>query len=144
MSRPTVAFGLSLAGGIIVLIVGLFLMVLGAVATFLFLGIGGIIGLFGVVCGIFMIMGAIMLYTRPEQHVAWGTIVLVFSILSWFGALAGLVIGFILGLVGGILGIIWRPQTFAAPSTLTRYCPACGRSIDPTVKYCPHCGRELP
>ncbi len=148
MSRPSVAFGLSFAGGIIVLLAGFIVMAIGAAFTFFIGGLGGVPGLFGVLCGILMMVGAVMLYARPSQHVAWGTVVLVFSFLSWFGALGGLLIGFILGLAGGILGIVWRPsrasQAFAAPPTVTRYCPNCGRAIDPTVRYCPHCGKQLP
>ena len=93
--RPTAAFVLSLIGGIIVLLVGFFVMIAGAAVTFFIGGIGGVIGFFGVVCGILMIVGAAMLNSRPEQHTTWGVIVLVFSTLSWFGAVGGLVIGFI-------------------------------------------------
>ncbi|MEM3403967.1 MAG: DUF6114 domain-containing protein [Nitrososphaeria archaeon] len=147
MSRPSVAFTLSLIGGIFVILMGLIIMAVGAVATFWIGGIGGVVGFFGVVCGVLMVVGAVMLYTNPEHHVAWGTAVIVFSFLSWIGAVGGLVIGFALGLVGGILGIIWRPpQDFKTlpPQAVTRYCPNCGWAVDPTAKYCPHCGKQLP
>ncbi len=36
---------------------------------------------------------------------------MVFAIASWFGTLGGFVAGFTLGLIGGILGIIWSPES---------------------------------
>lgn len=149
--KPTAAFILSLLGGIFILLGGIVLLVIGAVATFFLLGIGGIIGLFGIICGILIIIGAVMMNSRPESHVTWGIVIIIFSILSWFGALAGFYIGFILALIGGILAIIWKPSA-AQPITaqpapaapIGRICPFCGNVIEKNIKFCPHCGKELP
>jgi len=149
-NRPTTAFILSLIGGILVLLVSLGLAVIGAALTFFLAGIGGVFGLWGVVCGIIMIVGGMMMNSHPDQHTVWGTIVLVFSILS-LASSGGLVIGFILGLIGGALGIAWRPQLVEPPQRVTptqtmslRICTNCGRAIDPNARFCPACGKELP
>lgn len=150
--KPTVAFVLALIGGIIVIIVP-FLEILRRVVRQdvigLFIGGGLVEFILGVVWGTLMIVGAIMLYAQPQHHLRWGIIVLVFSVLSWIGAAGGLVIGFMLGLVGGILGIVWKPA--AVPSRLvspsapsTRVCPNCGTVLYTDAKYCPKCGKELP
>lgn len=61
----------------------------------------------GVISGILVLVGAIMIYTRPSTAPTWGLVVLVFSILSFFG-MGGFFIGAILGVVGGILAMTWR------------------------------------
>jgi hypothetical protein len=147
--KPTVAFILSLIGGIFVLIGGLILWFVGAVLTFFLFGVGGIFGIFGTICGLLMIIGAVMMYSNPRSHISWSIVVLIFAILSWIGALGGLLIGFILGLIGGILGIIWRPsitqvQPLSPQAPINRVCPNCGNVIERNIKFCPHCGKELP
>jgi len=140
---PTAAFILSLVGGIIVLLVGIIITIAGAALTFFLLGLGGLLGLPGVLWGILMIVCAVMMRSRPEQHVMWGSLVVVFSALSWFGAWGGLVVGFLLGVIGGILGIVWKPVV-VPQREVVRMCPSCGRMIEPDVKFCPHCGKGLP
>lgn len=115
VEKPTAAFVLSLIGGIFILLAGVVLGTLGAAFTFFLGGIGGVIGIFGLIWGIIVIIGSVMLYSQPEQHTVWGIIILVFSILSWFGALGGFLIGFILGLVGGILAIVFKPDLHQQP-----------------------------
>jgi hypothetical protein len=51
-----------------------------------------------------VIAGAILIY-MPGYEVIGGILVLVFSIVSLFFTLGGLIIGMILGIVGGALGI---------------------------------------
>ena len=68
---------------------------------------GGLI-LVGLVSGIFVILGAVMLNSRPAEHTGWGTVILVFSITSFLG-MGGFLIGAILGIVGGAFAISWRP-----------------------------------
>ena len=150
--KPIPAFVLSLIGGIIVLLVGFFAMIIRY--TRLSMGenvrlLGGAAGLLGVGWGIVVIIGAMMLYSRPQQHKTWGIIVLVFSLLSWIGSFGGLFVGFILGLIGGILGITWKPSAIqpaltSPPSPATRICPNCSSVVYTDAKYCPKCGKELP
>jgi len=158
-SYPSAAFTLSLIAGIFVLLGGLIVAVIGAVFTFFAFGIGAIIGIFGIIWGVIIIVSANNLRAHPEQHVTWGVIILVFSLVSWFGGLGGLLIGFLLGLIGGVLAISWQPSqttiapTYVSPSPPTsstptvqanRYCPNCGAPVPPNSAFCPNCGKPLP
>ena len=93
-----------------------------------------------------MIVLAIFIHKSPARHQLWGALVLVFSGLSWVGALGGLLIGFLLGLIGGVLAISWKPSIVmqAPPVQITRICPNCGTVIQMDAKFCPHCGKVLP
>ena len=62
----------------------------------------------GLIAGILVLVGAVMLRNRPEQATTWGTIILVFSVVSLFG-MGGFFIGAVLGFVGGLLALTWRP-----------------------------------
>ena len=73
--------------------------------------IGGL-SLIGLVSGIFVIIGAIMVNTRPIEHASWGLIILVFSITSFLGT-GGFIIGAILGIMGGVLAMSWKPGSKA-------------------------------
>ena len=66
------------------------------------------LSLIGLVSGIFVIIGAVMVNTRPIEHVSWGLIILVFSITSFLGT-GGFIIGAILGIMGGVLAMSWKP-----------------------------------
>ena len=58
--------------------------------------------------GILVVIGALMLNTHPKEHTSWGTIILIFSIISFLG-MGGFFVGAILGIVGGVLALSWRP-----------------------------------
>lgn len=73
------------------------------------LGFMTILSLLGLVSGIVVIIGAVMLNTRPREHITWGTIILVFSIVS-FAGMGGFWIGAILGIAGGAIALSWRPR----------------------------------
>ncbi len=145
---PTIAFALSLIGGILILLSGIVILVLGTAFMSGMMGgyypgmtgeypgmmdghegpmggyegpMGGYqdqtgfipfvaagIGIWGIVCGIVVLVGSYMLRSRPASHVAWGVIILIFSLVSIFAG-GGFVIGMILGIVGGILAIVWKP-----------------------------------
>jgi len=62
------------------------------------------------ISGLLMVVGAIILLRKPQQHKIWGAVVLVFSLLSIIGTAGGIFIGLLLGLVGGILGIVRKPS----------------------------------
>lgn len=115
VQKPTAAFVLSLIGGIFVLIGGLAISALGAFVTFFAFGVGAVLGVAGIVFGILIIVFAALLNAHPEQHVTYGVLILVFSIVSWFGAFGGFFIGFLLGLIGGILAIVWKPVQAVPP-----------------------------
>src|SRR3989449_9825909 len=119
--KPTAAFVLSLLAGIFILLGGALLAAIGA-AIFAFVpAVGLVFGVVGLVFGILVLVGAVMLYTHPDQHVTWGVIILVFSILSIFTALGGFLIGLILGIVGGALAIAWKPRAVMFPGYGGRY-----------------------
>jgi hypothetical protein len=61
-------------------------------------GIGGALVLVGVVASL-----------RPSFTTELGTVAIVLSLLSVFGALGGLVVGLLLGVVGGSLCVAWKP-----------------------------------
>ncbi len=108
--KPTAGFVLSLIGGIIILLIGLAIAALAALVnavagsssvpfpTFAPVVISlETIGIIGIVTGLIVIVGGVMMYVRPQQHVVWGVLVLVISILSIFGG------------AGAILGIVFKP-----------------------------------
>ena len=129
-NRPSVAVVLSLIGGILMLLGG-------AIFSFVsFTGFGmmggyrgmmdgywGMMGgfgfpfgfmmvfsLIGMISGVLVIIGAVMLNTRPSEHITWGIIVLVFSMIN-FLSMGGFFVGSILGIIGGALALSWRPST---------------------------------
>jgi hypothetical protein len=117
--KPTTAFVLSLIGGIFIILGGLVYMVVFSIlgGLFSFIGFGGLgiglvaLGVLGLIWGILVIVGAIMMNSGNPARVRTGSIlVLIFSILSWFGAAGGFFIGFLLGLIGAILGFAWKPE----------------------------------
>jgi hypothetical protein len=122
-STSSIAFVLSLIGGIVI--------ALGGVVSLFWSSYGwswyGMMGhwmmgdfgydtgmMFGfslaaLVSGILVIVGAIMLNARPEEHTAWGSIVLIFSIVSFIG-MGGFFIGALLGIAGGALALSLKPS----------------------------------
>ena len=115
---PTAAFVLSLLAGLWMLAAG------GMMAGFGWGGMmggwqgmggwmwgrGGIRGFgvwwpwLGVVGGIIVLVGAVMLYTKPEQRRTWGTVILVASALNFFLGMMGFLAG-TLGVIGGVLAM---------------------------------------
>ena len=78
-------------------------------------GFVGAIAVFGLICGIIVTMSAVLLRLKPNQRQTWGILVLVFSILGFFG-FGGFIVGSVLGIVGGIMTLRWKP-TPTAPTT---------------------------
>jgi len=118
--RPTTAIVLSLIGGSLMFLSGAMMFMYGWVGFGMMGGymgmmgsIGGLSGfmsglsLVGLVSGILVIIGALILNARPAEHTAWGTIILVFSILSLLG-MGGFIVGAVLGITGGAFALSWR------------------------------------
>lgn len=137
-SKPTAAFVLSLMAGIFILLNGLYLVVIGAIFAFVFLAIGFAIAIIGLIFGILVLLGAIMMYSKPRQTKAWSAIVLVFSIISIVIG-GGFIIGFILGIVGGAIGLSWKPEKPKVEEE-QRTCLSCGRLYPVKYNNCPYCG----
>jgi len=101
--KSTAAFVLSLIGGILILINGLIVAVIGS--FFVFFGVGILMIVLGLVFGFAVLISAIMLNSNPREHVTWGILILIFSLLSIVIG-GGFVVGLILGLTGGILALV--------------------------------------
>lgn len=160
--KPTAAFILSLIAGILIALSGgvgsVFMGMMGLYSSgwrgmmgdygmmgWPVWGFGMALGITGLAMGIIVIIGAIMLDLRPQEHKTWGTVILVFSILSIIGGIGGFGLGLILGIIGGALAISWTPRAPAArPPQPARYCVHCGRTIASDAKFCPQCGKEQP
>lgn len=73
----------------------------------------------GLICGVLVLLGAIMLRTRPVNRKAWGTMIAVFSIPSVVSG-GGFIVGFILGIIGGAMALSRKPRMQATmPATAT-------------------------
>ena len=127
---PKTASILALVGGILIILAGMLLMAVSAVILphldytnlnpppqltqrsmpGIVSGIVGVMGLFGLVSGVIVLVSAVILLTNPSQRKNWGVLILVFSVMSFLG-LGGFIVGAILGIVGGILTLRWKPPT---------------------------------
>jgi len=112
VGRATAGFIISLIAGIIdaivaIILIGLASMVAGLEESFGFVIAGwalATLGTIGLISAIVVIIGAVLIY-MPGKEVIGGILVLVFSIISIFFTLGGLIIGLVLGIVGGALGL---------------------------------------
>jgi len=139
VEKPSMAFVLSLIGGILILLGGGMMSLIrsfwfpapyefgmmggfrgwGGMMGYGYLGYGyglmgglgfGLFGILGVIFGAIVIIGAIMLNSKPEQHSTWGILIVIFSVLGVFGgAMGGFGIGLVLGVIGGVLAITRKP-----------------------------------
>lgn len=103
--KPTAAFALSLIGGILWLLAGIMIAAIGGLATWFLGGIGAIIGVYPLIMGLIVLIGAIMMYNQPSSAHTWGIVILILGIISLN----------IFAIIGGILGIVWKPERAAAP-----------------------------
>jgi hypothetical protein len=136
--KPSLAFVLSLIGGVLILLGGGMRLMIGFIGfpygfgfgmmgggwggmmSYGFPGygygwmegLGGLFGILGLIFGVIVVISAIMLNSKPQEHMTWGILIAIFSVLSIFGgAMGGFGIGLILGLIGGALAVIWKPTT---------------------------------
>ena len=128
IQKPSLSFTLSLIGGLIILV--------GSLISFVWIAIGntnfgfwgmmggwhGMMGNFGysytymttfavvgLVCGVIVIVGALMLNAHPAEHVTWGTLILIFSAVS-FISMGGWFVGALLGIIGGAFALSWKTR----------------------------------
>lgn len=124
-NRPATAVILSLIAGALIIVGGIVMFIMIASGfwwfdmndhQFVMGGVGFssgsmyVFAALGLLCGVIVLVGAIMLNSRPKEHNLWGALILVFSILSLV-EMGGFIVGAILGVVGGILALSWRPIT---------------------------------
>ena len=110
--KPTIAFILSLIGGILVLLSGLALGAFGTLIAIFMFGAGFVLWIFPIL-GIVIIIGAIMVNFIPSSAEAWGLVILILGIISLIGIVTAL--GGLLSIIGGILAIAWKPSTRVTP-----------------------------
>jgi hypothetical protein len=110
--RPTKAFNLALAAGLLIIVNAV---LLGVVAKW-FIGImptlpgsGGNdptllteLAAVGLILGVIVLFGAVMLHFRPANKKGWGIMIIVLSVSSVIMG-GGFIVGFILGIIGGKL-----------------------------------------
>ncbi len=58
----------------------------------------------GVAAGIIVLIGAVVLYVKPQQRRGWGLVILVVSAIDFFVGMGGLLAG-ALGVIGGALAV---------------------------------------
>jgi hypothetical protein len=158
---------LGLIGGILILLGGLDeLVVLYTTVVSVAPFVGGFwlaaLGLIGVGAGLVVILFSVFVYVNPRQHVVYGVIILIGSLLSVF-ALSGFLVGLVLGVVGGALAIAWSPYRSAfAPYVFAPYaggpygtmppsagpiahraCLKCGRLVAADARFCSYCGAPI-
>jgi hypothetical protein len=126
--KPTAAFILSLIAGIFILLGGGVMSMMGSIIGSLggygmmggygrlgygMMGLGygfALIGVVGLVFGAIVVISSVMLNNKPTEHSTWGSVIVLFSVLSIFtSTMGGFGVGLILGIVGGVLGITWKP-----------------------------------
>ena len=153
--RPLTAFVLSLLGSMFIIV--------GTVVGFVLFSsspfppttdLTAILASVSVALGILMLIMTMLLYLRPELHVAWGVTILVFasasitSVFSGYGGLGLGVVGMVLGIVGGAIAIAWRPGMgipgMGAHTGAYRVCLTCGRMAPFGYAFCPFCGAPAP
>ena len=108
--KPKQAFALSLVAGILIVCNAVAVGVAGAYFPWVFHTLPGsdnnstvpfaTIAAIGLICGALVLLGAVMLHTRPENGKVWGIMIIVFSIPSVVTG-GGFIVGFILGIIGG-------------------------------------------
>ena len=127
--KPTAAFLLSLVAGIFILLGAALVSLMGygfmgmmnrygnggrgygmMGQGFGMMGYGfGILAIVGLIFGAIVIISAYMLNSKPQEHTTWGTLIVIFSVISIFGSAGGFGVGLILGIIGGVLAITWKP-----------------------------------
>lgn len=120
-SKPTAAFVLSLIAGLWMLVTrGLSPRFPGPMSMRLpwiwyhrmFRGAGDVTPFLGFwswlggLAGVVVLVGGVIIYTRPEQSALWGKIILIASAVSLIIGMGGFLPG-ILGIVAGALAIAW-------------------------------------
>jgi len=120
----TTTFVLSLIGGIIITVgsaIAFFLSAFGSpfgtyyglgsgmMSGYWMYGSGWMVGLTLVllICGILVLVGALMMNINPKERVTWAIFVLIFSIASLVG-MGGYFIGAILGIAGGAIALSYK------------------------------------
>ncbi len=60
------------------------------------------------VCGVIVLMSALVLRIHPQEHVLWGAVIMAFSAISFVG-MGGYFVGAGFGIIGGALALTYKP-----------------------------------
>ncbi len=170
---PVAAFVVTLIGGILILLDGIYLLAVSAfissVTSAYGVSVPGVSGLLtalaavGVIFGLIILVGAIMMWRSPSSAKMWGIIAILLGLISIVSG-GGFILGLILALVGGILALVWHPPAAAqtawssaptAPPAApgggmppaaggSRFCASCGAPNAANVQFCAKCGAPMP
>jgi hypothetical protein len=66
------------------------------------------ISIVSLMCGVIVVIMAVLLRSRPHEHLIWGALIVAFSAVSFVG-MGGYFVGATLGIVGGALALTYRP-----------------------------------
>ncbi len=72
-------------------------------------GYFGFLSVLGLISGVIIVICSVLLWAHPQDHIIWGAVILVFSVVSVVD-MGGYFVGAILGLAGGALAISYRPR----------------------------------
>ena len=64
---------------------------------------------FGAIAGVVVLIGAVLLYSKPRQSRSSGLIIVILAALNLFLGMGGFVAS-VLGIIGGALALAWRPE----------------------------------
>jgi hypothetical protein len=60
------------------------------------------------VCGVIVVMSALVLRIHPQEHVIWGIVIIAFSAISFVG-MGGYFVGAGFGIIGGAIALTYKP-----------------------------------
>jgi len=118
--RPLVASGMVLLSGLILLVDGIVVSIAANASTPLVFyntpteaaWLGGLAAFFGFV----LILLGIYILFEPKYHRGFGIAVLVVSLITLY-ADSGVLVGLVFAFIGGILAIVFKPESAARPTT---------------------------
>lgn len=127
LEKPTAGFVLSVIAGVFILLGGLVQLAVALAASTLlsFIGVSGAgfvaASSIGVIIGLAVIVLGVVMRMRPRQHLAFGAVIIVLSVVSFYTSFfGGFLIGAILGIIGGALGVAHNPERAASGSAQVR------------------------
>lgn len=82
---------------------------------------------FGILSGILVLVGASVLYTKPEQSRGWGVVILAVSAVNLLVGVGGFLAS-VLGIVGGAMALGWHRETRSEASGVDRGCGQAAQS----------------
>lgn len=108
MTRPVAAGIVTILGGLFILVGGAVVALVGGIIS-AFLGFFSGLWLIGLFVGALTCLIGLLMMAVPSAHAVWGSLAILFALVSLPFALGGFVVGFLLAIVGGVLALRWHP-----------------------------------